>query len=1126
MQSENCRQSIHIVRLFIYVGIMLCYLLPSSALPVGGLVRVKPTVHVRLDANEKSPWTVAGNRYKLTYGNCIRTDTHGNATVLLNNGTEILMKGGTSIQIVAPAAANKPLVVRVFGALSEIFVKAKGNTEIRSAACNAAVRGTEFLVQLPADDRTVLTVTEGAVEFYNQNGQVLVAAGQQSSARSGQAPTPPVATDATGLLRWTADLTDLPLDVETPANLDAPLRAALSAMTAGQFGQTRAALDAMPQTAWSHTIRGLLELQDSHPDRALDALRTATTLDQRLYQAHALLALAQLTQHQLADATTSARTAVALAPDSAQAQGTLAMVLFFTDQPKEAARASTQAVQADPFSPMALLTEGRIALAASRLDEARNALQQAQALAPNLPIVYTELGQVYLRLGLLAKAETAFRQALTLKMVSPEAHTGLGVCLQQRGQVAEALAAHQQALALDPGNAMARVNLAALHTEQGDLTVAEALLRTGVAEQSEHGLLYARLAVINLYAQRIFAAQVYAQRAVALVPKSAIAHFVLGQVYQEQGRTSFAGQEYRLAATLDPDYAPARYALGVIREHVETGMDLTHPRGTILAAESASPGQVLDIQNMQAPGFEDRIQAAVQDPTAVRVASRAFGDLEVSGSLGENATRAGTFSYLHENADRRGVIGLVGSEQTWKGFRANADTNTRMYGVSLGQKAQNSPSGVFALAQYRHRDAGTDVGQFSDPIKVGLRDIFDMPYLLVGGNGQTGDTHRTLALAAIERPHDQAQDSTNGGDIQRHMKGFHAEIRHDLRWHSHRVSVGGGVGRREFSVDAFLPPPAGLPIPPFQYSSFERLDWSQVYLHDRMRLTDSLTMIGEVRVNHTRSWKQLTMLMPPLPADPPTTVSHTDVLPAMTLDWQLGQTDAVRIRARGVSGGVEDFQLLVPVDVFLLPTSEIPMLNIGGRGRSYEAEYSHLFADTSLLRIGGLRQELRNSTLYSSVENYQKSVYQALHLRYERVLSPYWTGFAETSFIQSSGVVVFTDGMTTQNDEITAIPRVAGEIGVQYLDKQGWFVQPAYGIIGSRYRDYMYFGVPPVSPRTRAASVSVMNLRLGKRWELDTAVYIEVANLLNRPFSYLPPRSASERWQPGRQIALGISRRY
>jgi len=51
------------------------------ALPVGGIVNIKPHVDVR--GEKAKGWTVAGERYALAYGDYIRTDKTGKAECTL-----------------------------------------------------------------------------------------------------------------------------------------------------------------------------------------------------------------------------------------------------------------------------------------------------------------------------------------------------------------------------------------------------------------------------------------------------------------------------------------------------------------------------------------------------------------------------------------------------------------------------------------------------------------------------------------------------------------------------------------------------------------------------------------------------------------------------------------------------------------------------------------------------------------------------------------------------------------------------------------------------------------------------------------------------------------------------------
>jgi len=1087
------------------------------ALPIGGILNVKPQVTVQ-SAN-KHGWVSVSERYKLMYGDAIRTDATGQARVLFNNGTDIRLGAKTEIKVIAPAEADQPLVIRLIAGAKGILVQAQGPTVIQSAACNAAVRGTKFLFQVADTEQTTLTVLEGQVEFYNAQGRVMVLANQQSTAQHGAAPTAPrEVADVTGLISWTTDITNLPLEYEMPTTPDAQLAPALTAMARGDYATARTALQQQADTAQRNTLLGLLELRDGHPDVAVTELNKATTQDATLYQTEALLALAYLTLNQLPAADTAAQRAITLQPKSAQSQATLALVQFYQGD-SYACTTAKRAITLDPYSPFALVTQGRIFLAQGRVDEARNAFQQAKAQAPDLPIIETELGQTYLRLGLIPKAEAAFRRALAGQVISPDARTGLGICLQTQGKTVEAKAEYQLALTLNPRHAGAHVNLAALEMEQGNLANAEAELRQAEAEQPEHGLLYAKLAQLSLYRQRVFEAQTYARRAVTLLPRSAIAHYQLGQVCQEQGRLMQARQEYRLAATLDPQYAPARYALGVVRGILETGMDIAHPLGAVDAATQGSPGQTLNLQNLQAPGMEDRIQAVIADPTVVRVASRAYGDTQIDGLLGEEHTTRADLSYLHETRDRGSVIGVTAAQSTTDGVRANADRMDEQFGVNYGWQAPDHRFGLFALAQFERSIFGADINATTKPFDQYLRANYETPYLLFGANRQWDSQQQTSLLVVSQRPYKVARDSSDQSSVTQHIDLQHAEVRHDVQWTNQLLSIGMGLGHASAVDDTFFPSPFPPDIPDIISRIDQEVEWQEAYIHDALQLSRQFALIGEVRVNRLIETDTVTSVSPPFPAD----VTHTDTyvaLPSLILSAQLTARDGLRLRTQGEYGGIDGFHMLTPTDVFLFPVNNLSYLSFGGRGQSYALEYDHNFSDTSTLWIGAIQQQMRDAQ-NADVEVLDHFTYRALETRFETVLTPTTTCFASLVFMESSGVVQYA-GTPLPSGELSDIPRFTGEVGVQYLNTRGWFLQPSWGYEGSRFQGYVP-GFPDL-PRTRIGGFGIGNLRAGKRWGLHTSCYIEVENLFDRRYTVLS--QTTEHLVPGRLLRVGITQRF
>lgn len=1088
------------------------------ALPIGRLKSLKPVVEIRADKAKK--WSTTQERQSLAFGDTIRTGPSGKADLLFNNGTQVAMRSKCQLRLEAPASVNKPLVIRVFGALSEVFVRAKGNTEIRTAAGTAAVRGTEYLVSLPSEDSTVVTVIEGSVAFYNPQGSVVVAANQQSTARVGEAPTPPVAVDVSGLIEWSADITGLPIEFETPSapgEAASGIDRALASLSARDPQAARQALEGIPDSGLVSAVRGLIAIHEGNLTQATIDLQSAIAQDPKLYQAHALLALCYLNQNQLPQAEQSARRAVELQPDSAQAQGTLAMVLFFEKKPKEATVAAKRAVQLNPLSPFALLTQGRVLLSQQKTDAALSAFQQAAALAPDLPIFQTELGAAYLRLDQPKKAEASYRNALKGNPDSPDAHTGLGLALQQQGQEREAEAEHRTALQLDANSAAAHGNLATLYIEQGKFKEAQQELEQGVKDRPEKGLLYIRLSEISLYRQNLSAAQEFALKAVQLLPGSAPAHYQLGRVYLEQQRLFQAEQEFRQAVTLDRKLAAARYALGLVRE--KTGGGLLASAPSLMDPSSlGTPSSPQTIENMQTPGAEDRIQAAIQDPTVLRTATRSYGDTELAGLWGEDNTHDFALSHLSLCDDKRAVWGASIERQDTDGVRANADETFDSASVVYGTKEGDSPSAFFLLAEYEHMDEGVD-DLFSSSLRTaGERQTDFLPRIILGYSDQNSHNRRTsYLLQGSRRTLDLWDTRTTRRSSSVDYDSLNGEIRHEFAFgESEWVTLGLSIGTRVRTIDDLLPV---TPIVSVQSNGDVHAKALQAYFRDEAQLNPRLSLTGELRVqklNYSTATK--TTIVPP--AKPPTTTEGDDTplvgLPKLLLTYHPSGRSGLRLRARRLAGTIADFQLLNPPDDFLFSFDDLPheiWTFPLSTSNSLDMEYYYTFSNASSLRIGLLHEKVKDADPFGQLP---KATVQSLRAAYEGMLGRDTSYFLRTDFNRARGDVRDAGGVPLPGDNVETVPDFVWATGIQYLNPEGFFLQSVWIYQSERERSF--------ADPTPLASVSLLNLRVGKRHGLRSSFYVELNNVFDEKYEI--PNIMDNELQPGREWRVGGSWRF
>lgn len=1156
-----------VVKLLLLLAVSGSFTPAAQARLVGKIRNIRPVVETRFGTN--SPWKRAAERTNIDPGQYIRSGLLGRATLRFTDGTHVILNSRTQVFIEGNNTPAKPLGLRIFGAFSQIVVRNRGAMPIRAAAAIAAPRGTEYMITLTDDDTMVLTVREGSVRFYNAQGEQTVNANQQSTARTGQAPTPPVAVDASGLMQWAFDVSALPVEFElgeavgnvatwqtraeanpNDASIQRSLGSALLAsgdanaavaayqravqldpvdtsrvgLAVAQLARhdleaARNTLSANPTTALELAARGLVQLRSNDADAALLTLREATERDPRSSQALSLLTLAHLTKNEIAQATEVGRRAVQAAPNSSQAQASLSLALFYNGQNREASRAASRAVQLNPDSPLALLVHGQALLAGQQTDEARAALQQAEGLAPDLPIIQSNLAAAYVRLDMPQRAERAYRRVIDKTPNSAAARAGLGGVLISMGRRAEALAELERALQLDPENVPARANMALYHIEMGDFAAAQRIATT-IGDDAASGVLYIRLSEASLFQQKLFEAQEYARRAVKLLPDSAPAHYQLGRVYREQDRNVQAEQEFRQAVSLDRQFAAARFALGLAQEAAASGRDLTRPT-SVVASNSSGPRQALTIQNVQTPGVENRIQAAIQDPSVIRSASRAFGDNQVEGRLGTDDINNVEVSHLHEINNRRGALGLNATRFQTDSVRRDAEITQEKLGFTWGSKIPNNPSGAFALLSWDRTQGGGDETFNSIPLFATRRYKIEVPFALAGFHLQRKADQRTRFLLALDRPESRLTDLV--GFQNTDGRSWHGEVRHDRRLNTQSDLVAGLVlGRRNFGNDFLFtappPLPGDPPVPDFRTQLQTIVKLTQLYLRHEYQPARKLRLLSEISLERQETDNTVNSISPPVP---PVTSSRqlTKGLPKFVAEYQASRRDLLRFRAHSRLGTLRDFLLLTPVDAFQSDSREELQPGLGSGFRSVEAEWTHTFANASLLLIN-IGKHSSDATV-SGAEPIQSAHFRRVQARYEGILNPEITYFVSGDLTKARGTLDLTPfGPIITNYRPSFLPRHTVSFGAQYLNAAGWFLQPSYSYISSVEKELS----DPNLSRPRQDGFGLMNLRIGKRNGLRSSIFVEAANLFNK--RYARPGGIGGNLATGRQVSLGFATRF
>ncbi len=1074
----------------------------------------------------------------LGLGDTVVTGADGQCEILFLDGSQAKLDSNSSIRVctTAPSERHHSIFQALVGV---IWAHIRPGQVILTPAANVVVRGTEVALDISDDGATQLTVVNGDALFQNAFGQVEVTDDEQSTAKPGQAPTAPFVVDVSGLISWTGDVVGLPLVFEMPStspgdklrqtgdasgaltayaavlaadpnDANAIVGTSLTELSQGKADVAKASLAPISTQPISVAVSGLIDLESGNGTTARQEFLSATSADPTLYQAQSLLAISYLQDGDMTDAESAARKADTIAPRSAEATGTLSTILFFEGKIREAAAYSRLAVAIDPDSPFSLLTQGRTDASAGKYELARTEYEKALAFAPRLWLVHQELGEIYQKLDDPRKAAEEYQIALKLDPTSPDAYTGLGKALQATGRYPAAHDAFVQAITLAPKSPSARYYYASYLVDRGDLDGALQQIQSTILSDPSFGLLYARLAEVYLYKQDLADAQKYALKAVKLLPSSAIAHYELGRVNYEEQHTYQAEQEFRIATVLDPRLAPARYALGLVQEKTESGL-LDSFSSIFDSASVGSPASSTTLNNLQTPGANERIQAAVADPTAVRSATRSYGNTEVDAVAADDGSYDGAASYLGETKNGAGVAGVGGATQFQGGVRQNSDSTINDANFVVGEDAQDRPLGYLVLGDYEQTNDGQDTGISSNPANTTYRFRTQLNRIISGVNVKTGGSGNVLAII-------QASDDQQGGDTWLPLTDPNFYSNHldtdsldgEVRWNidpeqSNSFTAGLSYGDRRRLANSSLGP-----APIFSENAWFRDKPFQAYIRDDFDEGRKWSFVAQMQVVQETPTAVFSLVGYPPPLG--LSISKTLGLPYGIVSYKPDNNTVLRFRYRRLQAAPTDFQLINPTDDFLLTFADLPTANSFSfaevaDGQSAEFEVDKTLPKGGFASAGVYRQALNGASVAESQNQglpYPSCRVEGAQASYQGLLSKTLSYFMLGEYTNAEEDAV--------PQRVPGIPRYVGIGTVQYLDTRGFYGQIAYYYQGDR--------ITSDTDRSDQGAFGILNLRVGKRYGLRTNVFAELDNALNKQYEEFGLL------QHGTEGRLGISQRY
>ena len=384
-------------------------------------------------------WSPGRLNQVLRPGDHVRTGERSRAAVYLSNGMTI--EKGELSEVEIPPSAGSTFLKGLF----KIFNReGAGKSTFKLPGATAAVRGTDFLVQISQEGNFDLTVLDGQVVISNSAGTVDVHNNERGSVVNGNAPTKTAVLEVPNdLIQWSLYYPGV-LDVDELRLAEDEIQSLAQSLNAYRSGALPLAASAYP---W-------------HLSPVSDAGKA--------FQAALLLSVGQLQQ------ATNLLQAIPGSSPFAQALEKLIAAVKFQPFPST--------LNSHPSTSSEWLAESYYQQSLFKLQEALDAALAATTNAPKFGFAWQRVAELQFSFGRTDKALAALERSLQLSPRNAQAVSLKGFLLAAQNRISAAISQFDQAIEIDSalGNAWLGHGLCLIrqgHREEGlrDLLVAASL---------------------------------------------------------------------------------------------------------------------------------------------------------------------------------------------------------------------------------------------------------------------------------------------------------------------------------------------------------------------------------------------------------------------------------------------------------------------------------------------------------------------------------------------------------------------------------------------------------------------------------------------------------------------------
>lgn len=442
--------------------------------------------------------------------------------------------------------------------------------DVTTPFVNAGIEGTEFLVK--ADEHSAeISVFEGKVRVFNNQGEILITKGQTAQTLAGQAPTlKQIDLKPDDAVRWA---------LYYPPIIDFTTLNSLSNDPQIQLAQTRYesgdVLGAIDQLSLLINRQPTVELMAAQAGLFL-------TLG-RVDSAEYLIREAEKTQ-----------------PEHATLKA-LRAIMALTKNDKDLAKQLAQsALQSNPQSSIPYVTLSYVEQAQFNLDLALENIEKALQLAPQSGLIYCRKAELLASLGEISSAQAAAEKALALNPRLGRSNTILGFTQLMNANIDAAKNSFRTALDLDASDPLAHLGQALADIRKGHLEPGTAQLEIAASLDPNDSLIRSYLGKAYYDQNRLTISQLQFDLAKGYDPKDPTPHFYQAISKQTSNQPTQALEDMNESIRLNDNRA-------VYRSRLLLDQDL--------AARSASLARIYNDLNFEKQAYNEASKSVLLDPT-------------------------------------------------------------------------------------------------------------------------------------------------------------------------------------------------------------------------------------------------------------------------------------------------------------------------------------------------------------------------------------------------------------------------------------------------------------------------------------------------------------------------------